>query len=178
VRGIIGELKVTGGVTIIDMEAGLELFGRGTPGPSDVVITVVEPSLWSIQTSMRVSELAKELGIPKVLGVANKVRDESDVRWMREALQPYGVDIVAEVPYDPAVTDADRKMRSLIDVAPESPAARAIGSLVDVIEALPGMGKPSGSKAQAGNGHVKDPHEGHDHAPGDEAGCPWVVDRY
>lgn len=171
-RGIIGELKVGGGVTIIDMEAGLELFGRGTPGPSDLLVTVVEPSLWSIQTALRIADLAAELGVPKVVAVANKTREPADVEWIREALRPVGVEVVAVVPYDPAVSLADRRVRALLDIAPESDAVRAIGGLVDHIEGA--------IRAEGGEAPVPEARGGPDgagEATSDDE-CPWVVDKY
>jgi CO dehydrogenase maturation factor len=162
VRGIIGELRAAEGITITDMEAGLELFGRGTPGASDLLAVVIEPSLWSIQTATRIIDLARELGIPKLIAVANKVREEADVEWIREALRPLGVEVAGVVPYDSAVSLADRKMRSLLDVAPESDAARAIGEVASVIEeAVHAAAVPTAPEAGAG-----------------DDGCPWVVDAY
>lgn len=162
-RGIIGELKAAEGITIIDMEAGLELFGRGTPGASDLLAIVIEPSLWSIQTATRIIDLARELGIPKLMAVANKIREEADVEWIREALAPQGVEVVGVVPYDADVSLADRRMGSLLDIAPESAAARAIADLAGVIARQVGAA-PAG--AVSGNGKA-----------GDD-GCPWVVDAY
>lgn len=167
-RGIIGELEAGGGVTIVDMEAGLELFGRGTPGPSDLLISVVEPSLWSVQTAARIAELATELGIPKLVAVANKVGDDTDVAWIREALRAKDVEVVAVVPFDPEVSRADRKMQSLLDIAPGSPAAQAIATVADVIEAE--IRAASAPAPEAGG-------NGHDGAAADN-GCPWVVDAY
>ena len=165
-RGIIGELKQTGGITVVDMEAGLELFGRGTPAASDLLIVVVEPSLWSIHTAERIIGLARELGIPRLVAIANKVREDSDVNWIRDTLGEHGVSVVAEVPYDEAVSKADRSMRALIDIAPDSPAVKAIAGLVDAIEdeARHVFGTPAA--APAGNGAKHDD------------GCPWVVDKY
>ena len=160
-RGIIGELKAAGGFTVIDMEAGLELFGRGTPGASDLLVIVIEPSLWSIQTAMRICDLARELGIPKLVAVANKIREEADVEWIGEAVQPLGVEVIGVVPYDPEVSRADRSMRSLLDVAPDCDAARAITAIAGAIERI--AAEPA------------------DHAPAESAGaegCPWVVDTY
>lgn len=170
-RGIIGDLKVSEGITIVDMEAGLELFGRGTPGASDMLIIVIEPSLWSIQTAMRIAELAKELGIPKLVAVANKIREEADVIWIREAIQPYGVEVIAVVPYDAAVSLADRTMRSLLDIAPDSAAAGAIGTLVDAIEEA--TGPAPAVLVGVGSGGQPDPE-----ATEPDSGCPWVVDKY
>jgi CO dehydrogenase maturation factor len=174
VRGIISELKVAGeGVTVVDMEAGLELFGRGTPGPSDLIVAVVEPSLWSIQTATRVAELARELGVPRVVAVANKVREDADAEWIRVALIRHGVEVIAVVPYDTDVSLADRKMSALLDIAPHSKAALAIETLVDCIEAGIGPAAHRPSPEQAADGH----EEGE--APeAAEGGCPWVVDKY
>lgn len=155
------------------MEAGLELFGRGTPGPSDLIISVVEPSLWSIQTATRIADLAKELGVPCVVAVANKIREEADVLWIREALEPFGVDVVATVPYDTDVSRADRKMAALLDIAPESEAAKAIGTLVDYIEGVIRPAPPVVNVPAVGNGHAETAE-----AKTDEKGCPWVVDKY
>jgi CO dehydrogenase maturation factor len=169
VRGIIGELKAADGITIVDMEAGLELFGRGTPGASDLLVIVIEPSLWSIQTATRIVDLARELGIPKLIAVANKIREEADVEWIRDALRPLGVDVVGVIPYDTDVSQADRKMRSLLDVAPRSAAACAIADLAGVIAREVGAspGTPEAEENASGR-------DGKD----DDAGCPWVVDAY
>lgn len=174
-RGIIGELKATeAGITVVDMEAGLELFGRGTPGPSDLLIGVVEPSLWSIQTAMRISELATELGIPKMVAVANKVREEADVAWIRDALEPLGVKVVAVVPYDAVVHEADRTMRSLVDIGADSEAARAIACVVDFVEAeIRATEAPAEANGEAGPADVAAAAK----AKADD-GCPWVVDKY
>lgn len=148
------------------MEAGLELFGRGTPGPSDLLISVIEPSLWSIQTARRVADLGRELGIPMQAAVANKIRDEADVAWIRDAMREQGVELMGWVPYDPAVSDADRKMRSLLDVAPDSPAARAIAGVAESVDRT--IKLTSGVAVSPGG----------DGAPLEDNGCPWVVDRY
>jgi CO dehydrogenase maturation factor len=166
VRGIIGELKAAEGITVIDMEAGLELFGRGTPGASDLLAIVIEPSLWSIQTATRIIDLARELGIPKLIAVANKIREEADVEWIREALRPQGVEVAGVVPYDADVSLADRRMASLLDIAPESAAARAIAELAGVIAREVGAAPAPKGHDGGGNGKAGD------------GGCPWVVDAY
>jgi len=149
------------------MEAGLELFGRGTPGASDLLLIVVDPSRWSIETAVRISMLARELGIPKLAAVANKVHDEVDVEWIREALRPHHVEVLAIVPYDSEVTAADHRMRALVDEAPDSPAVKAIAAVADSIAA--GLAVPAGV--------VQYSHGGAAAAKPGEDGCPWVVDK-
>lgn len=144
------QLSDPGGITVVDMEAGLELFGRSTPGPSDLVVAVAEPSLWSLQTAKRVVELARELSIPRVAAVANKVHDPTDEAWIREALEPLGVEVLAVVPYDPAVNFADRRLRAVIDVAAACPAVKAVEQLADRLEELEGTlapGRPGSPSA-------------------------------
>lgn len=156
------------GICIVDMEAGLELFGRGTPSASNLLLMVVDPSRWSIETAVRISMLARELGIPKLAAVANKVHDEVDVEWIRGALRPHDVDVLAVVPYDSAVTAADRRMRALVDEAPESAAARAITLVADSIAADAG--------ATAGVAQRSSQDGAAAGKPGED-GCPWVVDK-
>jgi CO dehydrogenase maturation factor len=62
-------------VVILDMEAGIEHLGRGTAEHVDVMLIVVEPSRQSIETARRIHRLAKELGVPRIYAVANKVND-------------------------------------------------------------------------------------------------------
>ena len=114
-------------------------------------------------------DLARELGIPKLIAVANKVREEADVEWIRDALRPLGVDVVGVIPYDTDVSQADRKMRSLLDVAPHSAAVCAIADLAGFIAREVGAA-PATLEAEedASGGNGKD----------DDAGCPWVVDAY
>ena len=64
-------------VVLLDMEAGLEHLGRGTPEGMDQFIVVIEPGARSVQTYRNVKRLAEELGVKKVRVVANKIRDES-----------------------------------------------------------------------------------------------------
>ena len=71
-------------VVIVDMEAGIEHFTRGTAESVDAFIVVVEPGQRSIQTARTVFEMAKNLGVQKVFVVANKVRGPEDLRFIEE----------------------------------------------------------------------------------------------
>jgi len=79
-------------IVILDMEAGIEHLGRGTAQAVDALIVVVEPSRRSIETALRIQELASELGVRKVFVVGNKVRDAEDVDFIRAHLSttPFG----------------------------------------------------------------------------------------
>lgn len=69
---------------IMDMEAGIEHLGRGTSQSVDAMLVVVEPGQRSIQTARQIEKLAKDLGIPRIFLVLNKVRDRDEEATMRK----------------------------------------------------------------------------------------------
>jgi CO dehydrogenase maturation factor len=71
---------------VVDMEAGVEHLGRGTAEGVDTMLVVVEPGWASLQTAARVAELARDLGIRKVLAIANKISGDADRTFVRENL--------------------------------------------------------------------------------------------
>lgn len=115
-------------VTVVDMEAGLEHLSRGTERGVDVLLAVLEPYFKSLETGRRVWELGQELGIPRVIGVANKMRDEHDRAAVRAYAANHGLDIAVEVPYDDAVQRADAEGRAVFDT-PDSVAVAAVQQL-------------------------------------------------
>ncbi|MEK6720778.1 MAG: AAA family ATPase [Chloroflexota bacterium] len=120
-------------VTILDTEASIEHLSRGTVRNVDALLVVTEPYYRSLETAGRIVPLARDLGLPEVWVVANKVRDARD----REAILQYGAghgfEIVAAIPFDPLVGEADQLGRAVIDHAPEAAAVAAIGALADVL---------------------------------------------
>lgn len=73
-------------VVIVDMEAGIEHFTRGTADSVDAFIVVVEPGQRSMQTAGVVKEMAIGLGVKNVFVVANKVRGEEDLAFIRKGI--------------------------------------------------------------------------------------------
>lgn len=130
VRSVLRELlDGASDVAVADMEAGLENFSRGTPRHTDTVISVIEPYYRSLETGARVVELARELGVPRVLVVANKIRDQGDRDAVAAFCESRGLQLFASVPHDAAVLDADRARSALLDRAPGSAAVAAITDL-------------------------------------------------
>ncbi|MFH1868358.1 MAG: AAA family ATPase [Candidatus Omnitrophota bacterium] len=72
---------------VMDMEAGVEHFGRGTAESCDFVITVVEPSMNSIATAKRIAGFAKDIGIKKIYALGNKVTSENDKEFIIKNLK-------------------------------------------------------------------------------------------
>lgn len=115
------------------MEAGLEHMSRGTGRHLSRFVAVLEPYYRSMETARRVSELATELGVPDVVAVANKVRDAGDRRAIEEFCAAHDLRLVAEIPYDPALVDAERAGLSPVEQRPPGPAVEAIRALTDLL---------------------------------------------
>lgn len=121
-------------VTILDTEASIEHMTRGTVRTSDAVLLVTEPYFRSLETTGRLAPLARELDIPHVWAVANKVRTPSDEAAIREYCERHGIEVLAVVPFDPRVTEADTAGVAVLDHAPESAAVGAATALAQTLE--------------------------------------------
>ncbi|MBI4855172.1 MAG: AAA family ATPase [Acetobacterium woodii] len=100
-------------VAILDMEAGLEHLGRGTTQGMDQFIVVIEPGARSIQTYRNVKRLAKDLGVPRVGVIANKIRDEKDEAFVRSKIAEE--ELLGLIHFNAEVIDADRNGISPFD---------------------------------------------------------------
>lgn len=136
VRSLLAELVgASRGPTVADMEAGLENFSRGTPRHVDALLVVMEPYFRSLETAARAVELGRELEIPRVAGVANKVRNAEDEQAIRDFCESRGIEIAGWVPYDEAVPAAERSGQALLDRPGASRASAAIAALADSLGA-------------------------------------------
>jgi CO dehydrogenase maturation factor len=128
--GILEENPVA---TVVDMEAGLEHLSRGTDRHVDTLLVVLEPYFKALETARRCAELGLELGIPRVWGVANKLRGLEDTQAVRAYAVAHGIRLAGEVPFDQAVHQAEVAGQAP-PAGSEAPAARAIGDLAAVLQ--------------------------------------------
>jgi len=135
VRGLMRELTDQPGTVVVDLDAGLENLSRGTPRYVDTLLLVAEPYFKSMETAARSKALAEELGIPRILGVANKVRGPQDEEAMRGFFARAGLPLVGVIPADEMVLEADRAGRSPLDHDAASPAVVEITRLADALTA-------------------------------------------
>ena len=134
VRGFISELVEQPDQArdvIVDMEAGLEHISRGTARGVTRFVTAIEPYYRSMETARRVAELARELGIRDVVGVANKLRDDGDRDAVRAFCAAHNIELIAEVPYDASVLQAERAGSTPLDYDPNSPAVVELRQLAE-----------------------------------------------
>ena len=104
IQQFIANLQLSGDeFALMDMEAGIEHFGRGVDNGVDLLLMIVEPSYESLRLSKKIQELGESIGKP-VWFVLNKVTEDT-----REAMLKTVADsqkIVAVVPADTKVAIA------------------------------------------------------------------------
>ena len=126
-RGVSSALMDDGNdISLLDMEASIEHLGRATPQGVDVLFVVVEPYYRALETASRIAPLARDLKIPRLITIANKVRDDEDARVIRDFCLAHDLELGLELQFDESVRDADRQGKALIDAAPNASTVTAI----------------------------------------------------
>ncbi len=136
VRSLLGEaLETYADITIVDMEAGIEHLSRsgGTLAYADVLVIVMEPTLKAVVTAARTISLAADLGIADSVGIGNKIFDEADRVTLESLCAEYEIPLVAALPRDGAIVDADRLGRP-VTMASASALAVELERLCDVLD--------------------------------------------
>ncbi len=128
-RQFFGDLPADDRIVLADLEAGLNDLIWARPGPDDVVLAVTEGSAKSVEIARRACRLAEEMGVTRILGVANRTVSDGDVERISAEL---AVEVFT-VPEDPAVEHADHLGVAAIDADPESPAMVAVGRLAELL---------------------------------------------
>jgi len=93
-------------------------------------LVVVEPTPASMLTGRRLAKLAQGAAGPRVVLVVNKARHPEDGARAEERT---GLPLLGTVPEDPAVGEADRMGRAVLDHDPGGATAVAVRSLVDAL---------------------------------------------
>ena len=102
-------------ITILDMEASIEHLSRGTLRNVDTLLLVTEPYYRSLETLGRMIPLARELGIKHAFAIANKVRSQRDEEAIRHYCAERDIEVIAVLPFDEAVHDADQDGIPVLD---------------------------------------------------------------
>ncbi len=90
-------------VAVVDMEAGIEHFGRGVETSIDSVLIVTEPSFDSLELAEKINTLAAEVGVERVWTVLNKVRSKEIASRLREELEERGISVIGSIGYEPEI---------------------------------------------------------------------------
>ena len=93
-------------VAIVDMEAGVEHFGRGVETSVDSVLIVVEPSFESLALAEKVNSLAAGVGISNVWAVLNKITSEELAAKLKDELRKRDIALIGAIHHDPQIFEA------------------------------------------------------------------------
>lgn len=111
---------------VMDNEAGMEHLSRRTTNNVDVLCIVAEPTSVGEVTATRIFGLAGKLPIAvKKIGVVWSRADQS--RKLN------GIDILGNIPYDTAVSDASMQGKTVFDLHEDSPALVATRKMLERI---------------------------------------------
>ncbi len=130
---LLGVVDPGATVVVADLEAGIGTLTRLAEGVVDLVVVVVEPTPKSLEVGTRAAALAAQRHLGRTVVVANRVQAEADVAAIRAAFP--GLDVMA-VPYDIAISDADREGGAPLDISPSSPGVRALSDFAESVYRL------------------------------------------
>ena len=136
VRAVIAEMSGYNEFTLTDMEAGLEHLKRGTARNVDIMLVVTEAYYRSLEAAARTHLLAKELEIPHIYVIANKVKNESDQAAIEEFCDKHDMPIIGTVPAEERFEEAERQGKAPIDFDPECAGVAAIRDIADKLRKL------------------------------------------
>jgi CO dehydrogenase maturation factor len=94
-----------GRMAIVDMEAGIEHFGRGIDEFIDQILIVVEPSYDSLNIAVKIKGLATDLN-KKAAAVINKSPSAEVSSKIADELARNGLSVIGDLPSDPLVFEA------------------------------------------------------------------------
>lgn len=93
-------------VVIVDMEAGVEHFGRGVDTGIDRVLVVVEPSLESVELAAKVKALANGAGVEDTGAILNKVSSNRMADRLVGELAKRGINVVGTIYAERAIFES------------------------------------------------------------------------
>ena len=116
---------------IIDNEAGMEHLSRRLMQSLDMLLVVSDSSLRGIDTACRLSRVPSEVQtrVDRFAAVINRVGPAGLAEAGRARLEDAGLELLATMAEDPAVTRCDQEPGSLHTLYPDSHMAREVGRL-------------------------------------------------
>jgi len=93
-------------MVVVDMEAGVEHFGRGVETSIDGMLIVTEPSYDSLELAEKISTLAAEVGMNPVRAILNKMGTKEIASRLRRELEDKGLSVLGSIGYEPEIFQA------------------------------------------------------------------------
>ncbi len=124
----------------------MEHLSRGTVRHVDVMLIVTEPYYRSLETARRTLPLARALGINHIYAVVNKYRSAEDEKAVTDFCKNNDLEIIAKIPFDSEVTQADLEGKSLYDFNSESIVVKEVEKLAETLRKRVPLNNSSASK--------------------------------
>ena len=121
---------------MLDMEASIEHLSRGTLRHVDVLLMITEPYYRSLETTGRLAPLARDIEIKQIYVVANKVRSSRDEEAIRRYCTEHGLEVLAVLPFDEEVLEAEQSGTPILDADPESAYVTKVEQLRERLSAV------------------------------------------
>lgn len=129
-RQVVEKLDLQEGeLLILDMEAGMESFGRGVERHADTILIVVEPSFESITVAGRIAQMAQGMGIGRIGAILNKVSSQELASRTDKELEKLGVKVFGKISYSRELAEAAFEGGPVKNGAAVKEAGIIIGSL-------------------------------------------------
>ncbi len=134
-KGVLKKLMRHYDVVIIDSEAGLEHFSRGTISGADYIIVVTDMSQKGLATAKRIKELSKELnmGFKDIFLVGNRITSTEAEEAIRRFSEEEGLKLLELLPYDEKIAELDLKGEPVVNLPENSEYAKKVWNIVDVL---------------------------------------------
>ena len=132
IRGILRSFDAAGWNVLGDLEAGPTTPFEGYMKFAQLGLIVVEPTAVSLLTARRLAAILEVDRLPFVF-VANQVRSRAGEEAVGALAAELGTELLASVPHDPAIEEADRLGVPPIDHAPTS---AGVGAMIEVARLL------------------------------------------
>jgi CO dehydrogenase maturation factor len=113
-RVFLGKLILQQGErVVVDMEAGIESFGRGVERSVDTVLMIVEPSYESISLAKKIRYMSDGIGVNTVRAILSKVPSREVEGKIQEKLRETRVEPLGTIFYDLQVNEDAFEGRAL-----------------------------------------------------------------
>ena len=100
-------------IALIDLEAGVEHFGRGVETSVDCVLVAVEPSIDSLEVAEKISELSSQIKIADVWVILNKITSEEIAARLTNYLNKKDISVIGAIHQDPEIFESCLEGRPL-----------------------------------------------------------------
>jgi len=117
-------------VTLIDVEAGIEHYGRGIEKNVDQVIVVVDPTFESILIAQKVSILCQGMGIRNYGIIINKISTNVLKLYIEQELFERGLDVYGLIKYDNSLFKAGLTGSSINSGVVMDDVEKIVGSMI------------------------------------------------